>query len=123
MLKLTGTTGSPSFAVGAQPILGVSVTNSGSVACTRDLSGGLQVFAVYTAAGARVWSTADCFPGSGTDVRTLQAGESVQYNIKWSGTTSSPGCSADRIQVPAGSYQVRVNIGSLRATPAAFTIG
>jgi hypothetical protein len=46
----------------------------------------------------------------------------VQYNIKWSGTTSSPGCTTDRLQVPAGSYQVRVAVGSLHATPATFTI-
>ncbi len=119
---MTATTGAPSYPVGTEPVLGVSVTNSGSVTCTRDLSGGLQVFSVYTAAGARVWSTADCFPGTGTDINTLQAGESVQYNIKWAETTSSPGCTAARIQVPAGSYQVRVDIGSLHAKPAALTI-
>jgi hypothetical protein len=122
-LKLTATTGAPNFAVGQQPIIGVSVANRGTVACTRDLSGTLQVFSVYTSGGARVWSTADCSPGSGTDVRTLQPGEAVQYNIKWSGTTSNPGCTADRIQVPAGHYQLRADIGSLHATPVSLTIG
>lgn len=122
VLTLRATTGAPTYAVGDRPIIGVSVTNSGSVACTRDLSGSLQVFTVYTAAGARVWSTSDCFPGEGTDVRTLAPGESVQYNVKWSGTSSSPGCKAARVQVPAGQYQVRVDIGSLHATPAALTI-
>jgi hypothetical protein len=121
-LKLVATTGSTSFARGGQPVLGVSVTNVGAVTCTRDLSGGLQVFTVYTAAGARIWSTADCFPGSGTDIRTLPAGQGVQYAIKWSETTSNPGCSADRVQVPVGRYQLRVDIGSLNATPVDFSI-
>ena len=101
----------------------MSVKNVGSVPCTRDLSGPLQVFTVYTAAGARVWSTADCFPGEGTDVRTLPAQTAVQYNIKWSSTTSAPGCAGARAEVPAGSYQLRVTIGTLRATPANFVIG
>ncbi|WP_157695381.1 hypothetical protein [Nakamurella panacisegetis] len=100
----------------------MSVTNISSTTCTRDLSGPLQVFTVYTAAGARVWSTSDCFPGEGTDVRTLATGESVQYNIKWSGTTSNPGCTAARVVAPGGKYQLRVTIGSLIATPVAFTI-
>lgn len=122
-LQLAATTGSPSFVTADRPILGVSVKNTGSVACTRDLSGPLQVFTVYTAAGARVWSTADCFPGEGTDVRTLPAQAAVQYNIKWSGTTSAPGCAGTRVAVPAGQYQVRVSIGSLRSAPANFVIG
>ena len=122
MIRLVATTGAPTYAVGDQPILGVSVTNTGSVTCTRDLSGPLQVFSVYTATGARVWSTADCFPGEGADIRTLAAGESVHYNIKWSGTTSSPGCATPRVPVPAGTYQLRVVIGSLTAAPARLIV-
>ncbi len=122
MLRLAAGTGAQSYVAGDRPILGVSVLNTGSAACTRDLSGPLQVFTVYTAAGARVWSTADCFPGEGTDVRTLPAQTAAQYNIKWSGTTSAPGCAGTRAEVPAGKYQVRVSIGSLRAAPADFVI-
>jgi len=119
---LTATTGSAAFAAGQESILGVTVVNISPVFCTRDVSGGLQVFAVYSAAGARIWSTSDCFPGTGTDVRTLAPGETLQYNIKWSGTTSNAGCTADRLQVPAGQYQLRVAIGSLNSTPVNFTL-
>ncbi len=122
-LKLMATTGAPAYAVGDQVILGVSVTNTGAADCTRDLSGPLQVFSVWTAAGARVWSTADCFPGEGTDVRTLTAGQTVHYNIKWAGTTSTPGCATPRLPVPAGRYQVRVSIGSLLANPGVLVVG
>ncbi len=121
-MKLVATTGAPTYRQGQQPVLGVSVTNTGPVGCTRDLSGNLQVFSVYTAAGLRVWSTADCFPGQGTDIRTLAAGTNVQYSVKWSETTSNPGCSAARVPVPVGRYQVRVQIGSLQASAAALTI-
>jgi len=122
-LRLRASTGAPAYPVGDQLIVGVSVTNIGSVSCTRNLSGPLQEYTVYSAAGARVWSTADCFPGQGTDVRTLAAGESVQYNVKWSGKDSNPGCTAARVPVSAGHYQIRVTIGSLLAAPADFTIG
>lgn len=123
MLRLSADTGAPSYVAGDRPILGVSVLNTGSSACTRDLSGPLQVFTVYTASGARIWSTADCFPGVGTDVRTLPAGTAVHYDVKWSGTTSAPGCAGPRVEVPTGKYQLRVTIGSLHAAPVDFVIG
>jgi len=121
-ISLQTTTGAPSYSTGAQPILGLSVTNSGSVRCVRDLSGPLQIFTVSTAAGQRVWSTADCFPGEGADVRVLDPGETLQYNIRWSGTTSTPGCRPPRTQVGAGSYLVRATLGTLPAGPAPLTI-
>ncbi len=121
-LTLTASTGAPSYRQGDRPVLGVSVTNTGQVACTRNLSGTLQVFTVSSAAGARMWSTTDCFPGEGTDVQTLAPGQQLQYNVKWSGTSSAPGCTAVRVQVPAGRYQVRVDIGSLHATPAVLMV-
>lgn len=116
-LQLTTTVGAPTYPSGAKPILGLTVTNTGSAECTQDVSGSRQVFTVTSAGGRRIWSTSDCFPGTGTDVRTLQPGESLQYNIKWSGTSSQPGCTGDRAVVPAGTYRVTAALGGWSATP------
>ena len=121
-MKLTASTGAPTYQVGSQPILGVGVQNSGAVQCVRDLSGPLQVFTVYTTAGQRVWSTNDCFPGEGKDVRVMDPGESLHYNVRWSGTSSTPGCKGDRSQLSAGDYVLRVTIGTLQATDAKFKL-
>ncbi|WP_111766653.1 hypothetical protein [Nakamurella deserti] len=120
-VQLTATVGSPTYTVGQQPIVGVTIVNVGSEPCVRDVSGSLQEYLAYDAAGTRVWSTSDCLPGSGTDVRFLQPGESLQYNIKWSGTTSQPGCAAERTRVPAGDYRIEARIGSLVSSQAALT--
>jgi hypothetical protein len=114
--------GASAFPVGSQPILGMTVTNVSSASCVRDLSGPLQVYTVHTAKGARVWSTADCFPGTGTDVRQLAPGRSVSYQIRWSGTTSQPGCTGQRTAVPAGAYLLTVSVGSAVSKPTPFTI-
>jgi hypothetical protein len=100
----------------------MTVTNVGSATCVRDLSGPLQVYTVHTAKGVRVWSTADCFPGTGTDVRQLAPGSSVSYHIRWSGTSSQPGCAGQREQVSAGAYLLTVSVGTAVSKPAAFTI-
>lgn len=112
----------PSFPVGSQPTLGMTVANTGTVPCRRDVSGTLQTFTVKTADGKRVWSTADCFPGDGTEVRDLAPGEALRYTVKWSGRTSTPGCTGDRAPVPAGKYVVIAQLGKLSSGPTAFTI-
>jgi hypothetical protein len=103
------------------PILGVHVRNTGAAPCAKDVSGKVQVFTAYDADGKRIWSTDDCVPGSGTEIRYLQVGEGLQYNIKWSGTTSQPGCAGDRLQVPAGDYRIVATVAGQKATPVTLT--
>jgi len=121
-ITLTAAPSAPTFAVGDQPRLLLTVTNSGKQVCQRDVSGSLQTFTVFAADGSRIWSTADCFPGTGTEVRELTPGQQLQYTIKWSGTTSAPGCAGARTAVPAGAYTVIGQLGGLSSPPAAFTV-
>jgi hypothetical protein len=107
---------------GQQPRLGMNVTNVGKQACRQDVSGAKQVYTVYSAGGDRVWSTADCFPGEGTEVRTLGVGQKASFVIVWSGTTSEPGCTAPREKVKAGKYTLVVQLGPLKSKPLAFTM-
>ena len=107
---------------GANVIVGMTVTNSGTEACRRDVSGTLQVFTVFGADGTRLWSTADCFPGQGTDMRDLTPGQTLEYTIKWSGTTSAPGCTGERAPLAPGSYTLIAQLGALSSPPAAFTV-
>jgi hypothetical protein len=120
-IQLSATVGSPTYNVGEQPVVGVTVVNAGTEACVRDVSGSLQEYLAYDTAGSRLWSTSDCLPGEGTDVRFLQPGQSLQYNIRWSGTTSQPGCAAERTRVPAGEYRIEARIGGLVSSPATLT--
>ena len=121
-ISLTAAPSAPSFVVGEQPRLLLTVTNTGKQACQRDVSGSLQTFTVFGADGSRIWSTVDCFPGTGTEVRELAPGQQLQYMIKWSGTTSAPGCTGARSAVPAGAYTVIGQLGGLSSPPAPFTV-
>lgn len=105
---------------GQQPRLGMTVTNIGKLACRQDVSSADQVYTVYTAAGERVWSTADCFPGEGRETRTLQPKQKADFVIIWGGKTSAPGCTAPRVTVKAGKYQLVLHLGDLKSKPLAF---
>jgi hypothetical protein len=108
---------------GATVIVGMTIVNAGAEPCRRDVSGTLQVFTVFGPDGTRMWSTADCFPGTGTEVRDLAPGQSLEYTIKWSGTTSTPGCTGDRPPLAPGTYTLIAQLGGLSSPPAAFTVG
>lgn len=119
---VSASTSAPSFGPGVQPRLTMTVTNRSAQPCVRDLSGPLQVFTVFGADGTRIWSTADCFPGQGSDIAELAAGQVVSFTVKWSGTTSAPGCSGDRAAAPPGTYSLVAQLGGLSSAPAAFAI-
>lgn len=121
-IAVTATTSAPSYPVGQQPRLTLSVTNRGAQPCVRDLSGPLQIFTVFGADGSRIWSTADCFPGQGSDIRELAPGQVVAFTIKWSGTASAPGCSGDRAPVPPGDYTLVAQLGGLSSPPVGLAI-
>lgn len=121
-MAVTASTSAPSYPAGQQPRLTLSVTNKGPQSCVRDLSGPLQIFTVFAADGTRVWSTADCFPGQGSDVRELAAGQAVTFTIKWSGTSSAPGCTGDRAPVPPGDYTLVAQLGGLSSPPVPLVI-
>ena len=121
-VSVTAAPSAPAFAVGDQPRLLLTVTNIGTQVCQRDVSGSLQTFTVFGADGSRIFSTADCFPGTGTEVRELTPGQQLQYTIKWSGTTSAPGCTGERVAIPAGDYTVIGQLGGLSSSPAPFTV-
>lgn len=121
-ITVKATTQGTVFPAGAQPRLGMTVTNASRDTCVRDVSGTLQVYTVYTAAGARVWSTADCVPGEGHEVRQLAPGASASFLIIWSGKTSNPGCTATRVRVKAGEYKLVASLGTLSSKPVTFTM-
>ncbi|KIQ18189.1 hypothetical protein [Rhodococcus sp. MEB064] len=112
----------PTYPAGQEPAFTVVVTNIGTSACERDLGSGLQQVLVYTLEGQRLWSNVDCFPTTTPDLRTLQPGEQAPFSVKWSATTSEPGCAAPRNPVGPGGYSVVGQLGQLRSSPETFNI-
>ncbi|WP_068149226.1 hypothetical protein [Rhodococcoides corynebacterioides] len=121
-LAVRATPDQPSYAAGQEPGFTVVVTNIGTTACERDLGSGLQQVLVYTLEGRRLWSNTDCFPAGAADLRTLRPGEQAPFTVKWSGTTSEPGCTAPREPVGAGAYSVVGQLGQLRSAPEPFNL-
>ncbi|MGW0019182.1 hypothetical protein ACWDUD_12710 [Rhodococcus sp. NPDC003382] len=122
-LAVRVTADQPNYRVGDEPAFTIVITNIGTEQCERDLGAGLQQVLVYSLdGGTRFWSNTDCFPESTADVRTLAPGDQAAFSVKWSGTTSAPGCQQPREPVGPGAYSVVGQLGGLRSTPEPFNV-
>lgn len=117
---MVASTGKTSYRVGEQPSLRLTITNTSKAACKRDVGATMQEL-IVTSGGKRVWSSDDCAPSRGTDVRTLQPGARQEFGLIWSGTTSAPECEGERTRVAAGKYQVTARLEKVRSKPADFS--
>ena len=122
-LAVRVTADEPNYRVGSEPDFTIVITNIGTSQCERDLGAGLQQVLVYSLDGnERLWANTDCFPESTADIRSLDPGDQAAYSVKWSATTSEPGCQAPREPVGPGAYTVVGQLGGLRSVPEPFNI-
>lgn len=122
-LAIKVSVGQPTYRVGEEPVFGIVITNISGEPCTRDMGSGLQRVSVHTLDGGRqLWASTDCYPDGDPDVRTLDRGEQAAFTVTWTGATSQPECAGERVQVPAGAYNVVAQLGAVRSAPEPFNI-
>jgi hypothetical protein len=112
----------PSAPVGGKPTFDLVVANVSPVACVRVLDKALQEIVLLDGAGNRIWGSNDCFPETGSDTRTLQPGESAVFPVLWSGLSSAPGCTAQRVTPAPGSYLLRGRLDTKPSGDTPFTL-
>lgn len=123
VLRVTATTDAKDYPVGTSPRFTVTVTNTSSTPCRRDL--GAAAFEVVVSSGNdRVWSSDDCGGGTGSELLTLKAGASLQRTVTWSGKRSSKGCptASPRPLAKPGYYRAVARVGTVRSAPAVFRL-
>lgn len=120
-LEVEPTAEQDGYAVGASPRLSLSITNTGTTPCTRDL-GQAQVELTVTSGRDRIWSSDDCAPGGDPDVVSLEPGEPVVQSVTWDGRRSLPGCAGDKAQAQPGTYRVSGRVGDVRVDGGSFTL-
>jgi len=112
-----------SAAVGSKPTFEIAVANLSAVPCVRALDKGLEEIVLLDPAGNRVWGSNDCFPETGSDLRTLAPGEVVVIPLVWGGLTSEPTCTAERGTPAPGPYVLRARLDTKVSADAAITLG
>ena len=116
------TTDSSTYKVGKEPVLSLTIENTGSVACLRDVGPKANELEVKSG-GYHVWSSDDCSSNKKTKIVTLEPGDRVASTISWSGQLSEPGCPEVNKAAKVGRYEVigrNLDVFS-EATPFALT--
>jgi hypothetical protein len=121
VLKVAATADRKRYAAGVRPVLTLSVTNTGKVACTRDLGQKARELRL-TSGNDRVWSSDDCSPGGAADRVVLKPGERRTFTVTWARRRSKPGCPGGQPVALAGTYRVAARLGGIEARGTAFLL-
>lgn len=120
-LQLSSRSDASTYAVGSTPRFTLSVRNTSSVACRRDLGGDAVELLVYSGSD-RIWSNRDCGKHDDRSVQLLRAGASLETSVFWSGKRSAPGCTGTPVAAKAGTYTLRAAVGTLHASVIVFQL-
>jgi hypothetical protein len=121
-VKVVGVTDAASYAAGVDPMLSLTITNTGAAACSFKDGSDQQVY-VITSGTEKIWSSKDCQTGAVSATTTLQPGVAVKSTpFAWDRTRSNPAaCSATNSpQVIAGgaSYHLTVTVDGVSSAKA-----
>lgn len=84
---------------------------------------GAKFVSVVIAAGRRVWSSADCVSGSGSNMTVLSQGAPAVLRVTWDRRTSSPGCGGAGQAAAPGEYKVTAVAGQVRSKTVNLVLG
>jgi hypothetical protein len=121
VIKVKAVTDATSYTAGQRPKLTVSVTNTGTVSCKRDIGRAAMGLTVMSGS-TRVWSSDDCAPGGAAAVNVLKPGQTFASTVAWERATSKPGCPSGQPAAAAGSYTLVARNLTLKSTAVAFTL-
>lgn len=120
-LEVTATADADSYAVGGTARLELTVRNTGSVPCRRELGQG-AVELVITSGDDRIWSSDDCAPGGEQGEVLLEPGATETARASWPTVRSAPECPPGQPQAQPGTYRVSARVGELRVPGESFGI-
>jgi hypothetical protein len=118
-LKAEASTDEDTYALGSQPKLTLTITNTSSTTCTRDMGSGAVEFLVFSGED-RVWSSDDCGTGKAASVVTLAPRARKVVTLTWAGKRSKPNCAGSHEEAKPGTYRVVGRAGTLQSSGAVF---
>jgi hypothetical protein len=109
------------YQVGKVPSFTVHAVSTERQPCRFNM--GTKFVSVVIASDRRVWSSADCVSGNGSNVIVLTRGTPAVLDVSWDRRTSSPGCSGTSHVARPGEYKVTAVAGHLRSKTMNFVLG
>jgi hypothetical protein len=107
---------------GRWPLFGVDAVSTASRPCRFNM-GSRFATVVVTSGRTRIWGSADCAHGTGSQSVVLSRGVPAVRWIYWGRATSSPGCRSPHKPVRQGAYAAVAFDGQLSSQVMVFILG
>lgn len=116
-LTVTPLTDETSYAAGQNPMLTLTIENTGDEPCSADLGTAAMQFEIASGSD-QVWRSADCQQNPENLAVTLEAGQKLETEpLEWDRTRSSAEtCDITRDPVPAGGASYHLKVGAAGVT-------
>jgi hypothetical protein len=99
----------------------LSIKNTSTRSCTRDVGADPQELYLQDDAKSKIWSSDACDPVHGSDVRTFKPGDVAQFYVVWNGKATNAGCTNQQ-PPPAGRYQLVGRLSTKLSDPSPLEI-
>lgn len=120
-VKVEASTDSAAYAAGTNPVLTLSVTNTGTEPCRINV-GTTQMEFIVTSGSDRIFSSADCQDGAEDLLKEFEPGATEKANFTWERLRSAPGCSAVASNPNPGWYVFTARLGEASSEKAVFEL-
>lgn len=120
-VTVAASTDAQNYASDQNPVLTLTVTNGGSVACDVNV-GTSQMDFVILSGSDRIFSSKDCQSATADLAKSIPPGGSEKANFPWQRNRTTDGCQAVAAKPGAGVYTLTVSLGKLTSPKAVFTL-
>ncbi|MFD1845403.1 hypothetical protein [Arthrobacter flavus] len=119
--EVSASTDADAYAPEENPVLTLTITNTGEVPCPINV-GTSQMEFLVTSGEDRIFSSADCQEGAEDLNRDIPPGGSEEANFTWERNRSAPGCQAVEANPTPGFYNLSVTLGERTSGEVAFEL-
>jgi hypothetical protein len=120
-LAVRASTDRESYPEGEQPVLVLTLENTGEEPCTLEADTSRMVYEVSSGPDT-VFDSRHCQVGSEDAQRTLEPGQEESARLTWNLLRTAEGCEEAGGEVQPGYYRLVVSLGERTSDPAAFVL-
>ncbi|MCT1881231.1 MULTISPECIES: DUF4232 domain-containing protein [Kocuria] len=120
-LSVRASTSKESYAGEEEPVLTMTLENTGEQPCTVNAGTKLMAF-VVTSGADTVFDSRHCAAGGEDRKVTLAPGQKETSNLTWNRVRTAEGCPAGQPKALAGYYNLAVSLGETTSEQAAFVL-